>query len=196
MASLNRPDGKHPDAMIKDFRALLHNTQDSTHHMTIHNGTREFLKHKSCNKMYISDEQLHAMELCIYHGIKVKVEGLEGECISQICWCPGSQSWCGGARPKDGVWVKQCPGRWYGALNRRLPWQLQRLFKIKLLKEDRAFVEYWLALALTTIPRNLGKMHPVSKFVHVRNHTGSCCFASFQRGKHCRLPACNSRDCY
>jgi len=85
MASLNRPDGKHPDAMIKDFRALLHNTQDSTHHMTIHNGTREFLKHKSCNKMYISDEQLHAMELCIYHGIKVKVEGLEGECISQIC---------------------------------------------------------------------------------------------------------------
>jgi hypothetical protein len=29
--------------------------------------------------MYISDEQLHAMEICINHGIKVQVEGVDGD---------------------------------------------------------------------------------------------------------------------
>jgi len=80
-----RRDGKHPDAMIKDFRALLDNTQDATHPMAIYSGTRECIKHKSRNKTYISDEQLHAMELCIYHGTKIQVEGLHGESISQMC---------------------------------------------------------------------------------------------------------------
>jgi len=65
MGPQNRHDGKHSDAMIKDFRALLDNTQDATHRVAIYSGTREFIKHKSCNKTYISDEQLHAMELCI-----------------------------------------------------------------------------------------------------------------------------------
>jgi hypothetical protein len=118
--------------------------------------------------MYISDEPLHAMELCIYHGIKVQVEGLEGELISQMCRYTGSQGWRGGDRRNNWVWVKQCPGRCYGALNGRLPWQLQRLFKIKLQNEDGAFVEYWLAMALTTIPENSGNLDPVSKFVQVR----------------------------
>jgi hypothetical protein len=85
MGPQNRRAGNHPDAMIKDFGALLDNTQDATQRMTIYNGMREFLKHKSGNKMYTSDELLHAMELCIYHGIKVQVEGLDGERISQIC---------------------------------------------------------------------------------------------------------------
>jgi len=142
MEPQNCCDGKHPDAMIKDFRGLLDNTQDATHRVAIYSGTREFIKHKSRNKMYISDEQLHAMELCIYHGIKVQVEGLDGERISQMCRCTGSQSWCGGNRRNDWVWVKQRPGRCYGALNGRLPWQLQRLFKIILQNEDGAFVEY------------------------------------------------------
>jgi len=163
-----RRDGKHPDAMIKDFRALLDNMQDATHLVTIYNGTREFLKHKSRHKTYISDEQLHAMELWIYHRIKVQVEGLEGERISQICRCTGSQSWRGGDRQNDWVWVMQCPGRCYGALNGHLPWQLQRLCKIKPLNEDWTFVEYWLALALTTIPEDSGNLDTVSKFVQVR----------------------------
>jgi hypothetical protein len=92
MGSENRRDGKHPDSMMKDFRALLDNTQDATHRAAIYSGTREFIKHKSRNKTYISDEKLHAMELCIYHGIKVQVESLEGERISQMCRCTGSQS--------------------------------------------------------------------------------------------------------
>jgi len=167
MGPHNRRHGQHPDAMIKDFRALLANTQDAMHHAAIYSGTQEFIKHKSRNKTYILDEQLHAMELCIYHGIKVQVEGLEGEHISQIGRCTGTQSWRGGDRPNDWVWVKQRPVRCYGALNRRLPWQLQRLFKIKLQNEDTAFVEYWLALALTAIPENSGNWDPVSKFVQV-----------------------------
>jgi len=93
MGPQNRRDGKHPDAIIKDFRELLDNTQDATHRVAIYSGTWEFIKHKSRNKTYMSDEQLHAMELCIYHGIKVQVEGLEGERISQMCRCIGSQSW-------------------------------------------------------------------------------------------------------
>jgi len=63
MGPQNHHDGKHPDATIKDFEVLLDNTQDTTHHGTIYNGMREFLKHNSRNKMYISDEQLHATEL-------------------------------------------------------------------------------------------------------------------------------------
>jgi hypothetical protein len=111
--------------MIKDFRASLNNTQDATHRVTIHNGTQQFLKHKSHNKTYILDEHLHAIELCIYHGIKVQVEGLAGERISQICRCTGIQSWHRGDRRNDWTWVKQRPGRCYGALNGRRPWQLQ-----------------------------------------------------------------------
>jgi len=80
----NRGDGKHLDSMIKDFRALLNNRQEATHRVTIFNITREYIMHKSRNKMYISDEQLHPMELCVYHGITVQVEGIEGEHISQI----------------------------------------------------------------------------------------------------------------
>ena len=33
---------------------------------------------------------------------------------------------------------------------------------------NEAFVEYWLALVLTTIPENLGNLDPISKFVKVR----------------------------
>jgi hypothetical protein len=71
--------------MIRDFRALLDHTQDSIHRVTIYNSTREFFKYMSRNKTYILVEQLHAMELCIYHGIKVQVEGSDGERISQTC---------------------------------------------------------------------------------------------------------------
>jgi len=143
MGPQNRCDGKHPDAMIKVIRALLDNTRDATHRMAIFSGTQEFIKHRSRNKTYISDEQLHAMELCISPGIKVQVEGLDGEPISQMCRCTESQSWRGEDRRNDWVWVKQRPGRGYGSLNGCLPWQLQRLFKIKLQNDDGAFVEYW-----------------------------------------------------
>jgi hypothetical protein len=61
------------------------------------------------------------------------VEGLDGGLISEICRCTGSQSWHAGDWPNNWVWVNQCPGRCYGALNGRLPWQLQWLFKINLL---------------------------------------------------------------
>jgi hypothetical protein len=53
MGPQNRNDGKHPDAMIKDLGELLNNIQDVTHHVAIFSGTREFVKHKSCNKTYI-----------------------------------------------------------------------------------------------------------------------------------------------
>jgi hypothetical protein len=45
MGPQNHRDGKHPDAMIKDFRALLDNTEDATHHVPMSSGTREFIKH-------------------------------------------------------------------------------------------------------------------------------------------------------
>jgi hypothetical protein len=52
------------------------------HCVEIYSSTREFIKHKSRNMTYISDEQLRGMLLCIYHGINVQVEGLDGERIS------------------------------------------------------------------------------------------------------------------
>jgi len=90
------------------------------------------------------------MELCIYHGIKVQVDSLEGERIFRIGWCRKSQNWWD--RDRLNVWlcVKELPGRCYGELIGRLPYQLPRLFKIKLLDEDGASVEYLSVLALTT----------------------------------------------
>ena len=70
--------------MSKDFRALLNNTQHATHRTALYSGTFEFMKHKSRNKMYQFDEQLHAMELGIYHCIQVQVDGLQGERKYQI----------------------------------------------------------------------------------------------------------------
>jgi len=130
----------------------------------------------------ISDEQLHTMELCIYHGIMVQVECLEGEHISQIAQCTGSQSWRGGDRWNACAWVKQHSGRFYGALSGHLPWQLQWLVKIKLLHEDGAFVAYWLALALTTIPENSRNLDPILKFVQVRNVPAAIAFQDFSMG--------------
>jgi hypothetical protein len=122
MGPQNCRNGKHPDAIIKDFRVLLDNTQDTKHHMAIYSGTREYIKHKSYNKTSISDDQLHAMELCIYHGIQDHVEGIDGEHISHMCQCTGSQSWHGGDQRNDWVWVKQPPGRCFRALTGRRPW--------------------------------------------------------------------------
>jgi hypothetical protein len=76
----------------------------------------------------------------------------------------------------------QRPGRRNGALNGRLPWQLQRLLKIKLQNEDGAFVEYWLPLALTTIPENSGNLDPVSKFVQLRNALAAVALQVFSVG--------------
>jgi len=45
---------------------------------------------------------------------------------------------------------------------------MQQLFKIKLLNEDGALVEYGLGQGLTTIPENLGNLDPVSNFVQVK----------------------------
>jgi hypothetical protein len=112
----------------------------------------------------------------------VQVEGLDGQHISQISRSTGSQSWRGGNQWNDWVWVKQHPGRCYGALNGRIPWQLQRLFKIKLLAEDGAFVEYLFALALTTIPENSGNLDPIWKFVQVRQAPAAVAFQVFSVG--------------
>jgi len=178
----NRRDVKHPDAIIKDFRALLDNTHDAMHGAAIYRVTREFIKHRSRNKTYISDKQLHATELCIYHGIKVQVEDLEGERISQMCRCRGSQSWRRGDRRNDWVRIKQLPGRCYSVLNGRLPWQLQWLFKINLQNKDGAFVEYWLALSLTTIAETSGNLDPVSKFLQVRQAPAAVALLVFSVG--------------
>ena len=85
MGPQNHHDETHPNTMIKDLSVFLDNTQDATHCVAIFGGTRGLITHKSCNTMYISDEQLHAMELCISDGIRVQVESLEGERISQMC---------------------------------------------------------------------------------------------------------------
>jgi hypothetical protein len=53
--------------------------------------------------MDILDNQLHAIELCIFHGIYDDVEGFEHEGISQMCRCIGRQSWCTVDGQKDFV---------------------------------------------------------------------------------------------
>jgi len=154
--------------MIKDIRALPDNTQDATHCMAIYSGTHEFIMHKSPNKTYMSDEQPHAMELCSHTGIIVSVEGLEGECLPQMCRCSGSLSGRGGDGRNERVWVMQCPGRCCGAQNGQLTWQLRQLVKVKVLNKTGAVVESRLSLAFTTIHQTWGDFDPVLKFVQVR----------------------------
>jgi hypothetical protein len=122
------------------------------------------------------------MELFIDHSIKVQVVGLDGECISQLCQCTRSQSWPRGDRRNNSVQVKQPLGRCYAALNGRLPGQLPQLFKIKLQNHDAAFVEYWLALALTTIPENSGNLESISKFVQARKVPAAVALQVFSVG--------------
>jgi hypothetical protein len=50
MGPQNHHDGDDPDAIIKDFRALLDKTQVAAHCVAIYCGTGEFIKHKSRNK--------------------------------------------------------------------------------------------------------------------------------------------------
>jgi len=42
---------------------------------------------------------------------------------------------------------------------------------MNLQNEDGAFIDYWSALVLTTIPGSSGNLDPVSKFVQVRHAT-------------------------
>jgi len=148
----NRRAGRHPDRMIKYIGALLGNTQDTMHGVAIYSCPWEFIKHSCCNMTYISDEQLHTMELCICRGIKVQLEGSEDEHISQMCLWTGKQSWCRVDRSTDCVCAMQPLGMSHWVPNGRLSWHQQPPSEIKLINKDGAFVEYWSALALTTIP--------------------------------------------
>jgi hypothetical protein len=56
-------DGKLPDAIIKDFAALLDNAGQATHRMALYCGTQGDIGHRPRNITYISDEHLHPMEL-------------------------------------------------------------------------------------------------------------------------------------
>jgi hypothetical protein len=80
------------------------------------------------------------------------------------------------------VLVKQPPGRCYGALNAGLQWQLQQVFKITLQNEDGAFVDYSLALVLTTLPENSGNLDPVSIFEQVRKASTASALQGFSVG--------------
>ena len=79
MGPPNSHDVNHPDALIKDFRAVLQDMQDSMHHVAQSRGWRDFFQIQCRNKTHILDEQLHVMELSIEHGMMVHVEGYAGE---------------------------------------------------------------------------------------------------------------------
>jgi hypothetical protein len=96
MALYSRHDGNHPDAMIKDFRTLHNISPDQTHHMSMFSGIWEFLNNKLQHKLYILEEQLHAMEFGICHSLKLQPEGFEGDHIPQRFQWTGLQSWRGG----------------------------------------------------------------------------------------------------
>jgi hypothetical protein len=84
MGPHNSHNGKNLDTMMKDFRVLLDDTQNETHHMAVYSSLQEFIKHRSHNKKYISNELLPAMERCSHHGTKDQVEGVASECVSPM----------------------------------------------------------------------------------------------------------------
>jgi hypothetical protein len=96
------------------------------------------------------------------------VDDLNGEKKFQMCRCTGYQRWRGGNIRNDWVWVQQSLRKIYGSFNGRLPWQLQRLFKLNVYVAEGEYVEYSLALAGKTVPENSGNLEPVSKCAKVR----------------------------
>jgi hypothetical protein len=150
--------------------------------VAIYRGTLEYIPQKSRNKTYTSDEQLHPIGRGIYHGIKFKVESLDGERIAQMSRCTGSETWRGVDPWNNWVSVKEHAGRYYGALNGHLPLHLQLLFKMKLINEDGTFVQYWLALALATIPENSGNLDPILKCQQMRNVPAAVTLQAFSVG--------------
>jgi len=92
MKPQNCHEWKHPHVIIKDFTALVDNTQDATHRVIIFRLMFEFINHMCRNKMYVFDKQLHPMQLCIYHGNQVQVVYVEGERISRMARLTGRQS--------------------------------------------------------------------------------------------------------
>jgi hypothetical protein len=67
-------------------------------------------------------------------------------------------------------------------LNARLPWQLRRIFKLKLLTEDGVCVEYCFTQARTTIPGDSGNFNRVSMFVQVRRAPAAVSLQVFSVG--------------
>jgi hypothetical protein len=53
---------------------------------------------------------------------------------------------------------------------------------MKLLNEDGALVEHWLALALTTISENMSNLDPVAKFIQVRKARAAVSLQVFSVG--------------
>jgi len=74
--------------------------QHATHRVAIYSGTREFINRMSRNKMYISDEQLHTMELCIYHGINAQLSVLK---VIAYLRCVEAQKDKAGVEGSDGT---------------------------------------------------------------------------------------------
>jgi hypothetical protein len=105
------------------------------------------------------------MKPCVYHRSMVPVEGLEmWTHISNVSMYRKKQM----ARRGPTEWLREGWARLGTcciALNGSLLCQQQEQWKIKLLNENGALVEYWLAVVLTTIPGNSGNVDPVSTFV-------------------------------
>jgi hypothetical protein len=59
---------------------------------------------------------------------------------------------------------------------------MQQLFKMKLQIEDGAFVEYWLALVLTTIPGNSSNLNSLSKLEQMRKAPAAIALQVFTVG--------------
>jgi hypothetical protein len=80
--------------MIKDIRALLDNMQEAMHCLAMHSGTQEFMRHESRSKTYISDDQLLAMEHCIYHGFRAML---------RVCMVNAYLRWVGKPEARAGM---------------------------------------------------------------------------------------------
>jgi hypothetical protein len=79
-------------------------------------------------------------------------------------------------------------------LNGYFPWQLLQLYKFHLLNEHGAFVEYWLAQALITIPENPGNVNHISKFVYVTKALAAVAVQAFSVGNIVRCKVVFWRD--
>jgi len=114
MGPQHRCNGNHSDVMITDIRQWLNHIRDAMHCMTINIGTQEFIKHRSPDNTFIRDEQLHAMELGMYDGNNVQVQGFKPkpnisngsmERKPGLEW-RGSMAWLGlgNAMPAEVLW--------------------------------------------------------------------------------------------
>ena len=166
--SLNGPTLTKGLGKITSFVGVLNNVANGDADLY-----QEFLKAVTAVLPHpVSVDELLKFKATIFTGIDVPTEGFDGNTVIERLRSTGFEKWYNGKPRRDWVWVRQqaqaTPGRPlpYFALHGRLPFQLQRIFKL-CVDHNGASTIMHLAFVMVTRPINGGRASNVTGMVRV-----------------------------